>query len=195
MSKSAYYEGTREVRTFVDLNHGADVLLQIATDQREGSYYTTMASILLTAFTLEAYLNHLGQRIIPFWEQIEVIRVLDKYSVLCTHLGVEPNFSERPYQTLKSLFRFRNAIAHGKSVVLEEQKMVSASSNPSEHTPRTEWEEYSTEANAIRAREDIQEVIAELHLTAGLGKHPFVSAAAVSVTKLVDSESDEGSGS
>ena len=84
VTKDAIYTGTREVRTFVDLNHGADVLIQKTEEEPKGSYYTTMGALLLTAFTFEAYLNHLGQKRIKFWEEIESIKVLEKYAVLGT---------------------------------------------------------------------------------------------------------------
>ena len=115
MVKDAVYEGEREVRTFADLAHGADVLIMKTEQDQKGSYYTTMSSLLLTAFTFEAYLNHLGDKTIKFWEEIEPIKVMDKYSVLCKELGIKSDFSRRPYQTLRSLFKFRNSIAHGKS--------------------------------------------------------------------------------
>ena len=61
VTKDAIYDGTREVRTFVDLAHGADVLIQKTVQEPKGSYDTTMSALLLTAFTFEAYLNHLGE--------------------------------------------------------------------------------------------------------------------------------------
>ena len=125
MAKDAIYEGTREVRTFVDLAHGADVLITKTEQEPKGSYYTTMSALLLTAFTFEAYLNHLGEKTIKFWEEIEPVKVMDKYSVLCKNLGLRPDFSKRPYQTLKALFTFRNAIAHGKSQILQEKRRQS----------------------------------------------------------------------
>ena len=69
MAKDAIYEGTREVRTFVDLAHGADVLIMKTEQEEKGSYYTTMSALLLTAFTFEAYLNHLGDKTIKFWKR------------------------------------------------------------------------------------------------------------------------------
>lgn len=174
MAKDAIYEGRREVRTFADLAHGADVLIMKTEQDQRGSYYTTMSSLLLTAFTFEAYLNHLGKKNIKFWEEIEPIKVMDKYSVLCKELGITPDFSRRPYQTLKSLFKFRNSIAHGKSTILNETKAVSSRDDPHSHAPRTDWEEYCDLNNARRAKEDISEVITELHKTSGLGDHPFM---------------------
>lgn len=179
MAKDAIYSGSREVRTFVDLNHGADVLTRIAEDEPKGSYYTTMGALLLTAFTFEAYLNHLGAKRIKFWEEIESMRVMDKYTVLCKELDVTPDYSKRPYQTLRALFKFRNAIAHGKSQILEETKEVSSQDERHEHTPKAHWEEYCTLDNAMRAKEDISKIITDLHIKAGLGDYPFVHGVGV----------------
>ena len=174
MAKDAIYEGSREVRTFVDLAHGADVLIMKTEEEQKGSYYTTMSALLLTAFTFEAYLNHLGEKTISFWEEIEPIKVMGKYSVLCKNLGICPDFSKRPYQTLKILFKFRNAIAHGKSQILQETKEVSSHDEPQQHTLKAHWEEFSELENAKRSREDIAQIITELHKTAGLGDYPFI---------------------
>lgn len=142
MAKDAIYEGTREVRTFADLAHGADVLIMKSEQEPSGSDYTTMSALLLTAFTFEAYLNHLGDKTIKFWKEVEPINVTDKYRALCKHLNIEPDFSRRPYQTVHSLFKFRNAIAHGKSQILQETKEVSSRDDPYEHTPKAHWEEF-----------------------------------------------------
>jgi hypothetical protein len=174
MVKDAIYQGTREVRTFVDLAHGADVLIMKTEQEPKGSYYTTMSALLLTAFTFEAYLNHLGEKTIKFWEEIEPIKVMDKYSVLCKNMNVTPDFSKRPHQTLKALFKFRNAIAHGKSQILRETKEVSSQDSPHDHTPKAQWEEYSVLENANRAKDDVSQIITELHKAAGLGEYPFI---------------------
>ena len=64
----------REVRTFADLAHGADVLIMKTEKDQSGSYYTIMSSLLLTAFTFEAYLNHLGSKLIKFWKEISLLK-------------------------------------------------------------------------------------------------------------------------
>lgn len=174
MAKDAIYEGTREVRTFVDLAHGADVLITKTEQEPKGSYYTTMSALLLTACTFEAYLNHLGEKTIKFWGEIEPVKVMDKYSVLCKNLGLTPDFSKRPYQTLKALFTFRNAIAHGKSQILQETKEVSLQDDPHDHIPKAHWEEYSILENAKKAKDDVSQIITELHKSAGFGEYPFI---------------------
>jgi hypothetical protein len=184
MAKDAIYDGEREVRTFVDLNHGSNVLLNFAHDEPKGSYYTIMASLLLRAFTFEAYLNHLGARLLPFWESVDSIRVMEKFIVLCGHLGLKPEKGARPYQTLPKLFGFRNAIAHGKSVILRETKEVSSLSDPHDHTLKAEWEEYATLENADMAKADVSDIIKELHVAAGLGDYPFIRAPAIGSLSL-----------
>lgn len=174
MTKDAIYEGTREVRTFVDLAHGADVLIEKTEQELKGGYYTTMSALLLTAFTFEAYLNHLGEKTIKFWKEIESIKVTDKYLVLCKSLDVTPDFSRRPYQTIDALFKFRNAIAHGKSKILKKRKDVNSHDNPHEHAPKAHWEEFSILENAKRAKIDVSQIITELHKSAGLGEYPFI---------------------
>jgi hypothetical protein len=189
MAKDAVFSGEREVRTFVDLSHGSDVMLITAKDRKQGSYYTAMSSLLLRAFTFEAYLNHLGTKKTNYWDQVESIRVMDKYAVLCKMLCVEPDFSRRPYQTVGKLFKFRNSIAHGRSVVLKNSKDVSSDDEPYQHIPRAEWEEYSTIENAERAQEDISEVIIELHRAAGLGDYPFIQGVGIGSMSIKPSNS------
>jgi hypothetical protein len=124
-------------------------------------------------------LNHLGDRLLKFWPEIESIKVMEKYAVLCKQLSLSPDFSSRPYQTLRNLFKFRNAIAHGKSQILEETKEVSSQDDPYEHTPKAHWEEYCTLENAKRAKEDVSAVIKELHVAAGLGEYPFIGGVGI----------------
>ena len=174
MKKDGVLKSTREVRTFVDLAHGADVLIEKSVETAKGSYYTTMGALLLTAFTFEAYLNHLNKEIFKFCDEIEKLNVLPKYSVLCKHFGLTPDFSSRPYQTLILLFRFRNAIAHGKSVIIQETKAVDLSDTLPNWGAKAHWEEYSVLANAQRAKKDISQIIVELHKVADLGDYPFM---------------------
>lgn len=185
MSTSALFSGERELRTFVFLNQGSNALLEIAKNEPRGSYYTTMAALTMRAFTFEAYLNHLGGSVMPYWDSIDSIRVMEKVAVLCGHLKLTPNMGMRPYQTLRSLFRYRNSIAHGKSEVLVRTEVeVSASVDPHTLSPTAEWEDYTTVENAQRAQEDITAIIVELHNAAGLGPHPFVHGVALGTLTL-----------
>ncbi len=174
--QKAIVKWEREVNTFANLYYGADVLIKKTEDDEKGSYFTTMGSILLTAFTIEAYLNHIGEKLFSFWEEIESIRFMDKLRVISKHLEIEPDFSKRPYQTIRLLFRFRDSIAHGRSKILKDQKSVKIKADKDiyDYIPKSEEEEYCTLDNAKRAKEDIEIIITEIHKKANLGDYPFI---------------------
>lgn len=173
--KKVIFEGSKEIRTYYDLNHGADTLIWIAEEFPKGSNYTIMSILLLRTFTFEAYLNHLGAKTFEFWAEVDSIRVMDKYILLCKHLKLFPDYSKRPYQTLKQLFKFRNAIAHGRSELLKKTEVlhISSSGDPYDHIPKAAWKEYGTINNAKKAKKDVELIIKELHQCAGLGEYPF----------------------
>lgn len=184
--KNAIFESQREIKTFVDLFHGSDVLLKHSKEIKEGGYFTIMASLLLTAFTFEAYLNHIGKENISFWQEIEKVSIFNKYKILCTEFSLTVNTGARPYQTFKSLFKFRNSIAHGSSQILKEEKLISASEDILKYEPKTNIEEFCTEGNATKAREDIELMITELNIKIGSGDYPFTSGMSFNSITLSD---------
>jgi hypothetical protein len=102
-----------QVNTYVEMWQASSVMLDKAKKDPEGSYYQLMASLIFTAFTLEAYLNHIGQRIFKCWNDLNVI---------AEKLEVEKDDGKRPFQTVSKLFKFRNDIAPGKSVPVKHEK-------------------------------------------------------------------------
>ncbi len=109
----------RDVRTFAELSQANWVLLDNAKHCRPGYFYEWMAAILMAAFTFEAYLNHAGKAIFPYWKEMERISHRSKLNIICTQLGIKRSDDKRPYQTLVELFRFRNDVVHGKSEFLD----------------------------------------------------------------------------
>lgn len=174
MEKNAIYSASREVRAYAILDHGANVLIEKTEQEKKGSYHTATSALVLTAFTFEAYLNHLGENELNLWDDTERMLVLDKYNVLCENLKICPDFSILPYQTVKDLIKFRNAIAHGRTKIAKiDNKKISSEDNLFDHTPRAWWEEFSTLENAKRAKEDVSKVIKELHSATGQNDDPF----------------------
>src|SRR3546814_2806489 len=95
-----------------------------------------MGALLLLAFTVEAYLNHLGEKSIPFWNEIDSIRVLDKLTVICKQIGIAPNMSCRPFQRIAPLFKLRKSVAHGQTKIITESKQVETGKAPSDESGR-----------------------------------------------------------
>lgn len=104
-----------ETKTYAALLHTASHLIDSAEKRAEGSLLDLQAATVFLAFTFEAYLNHVGAKEIPFWEEIDRISNTEKLAVLSKQLGFKPDKSKRPFQTIKGLFELRNGLAHGRT--------------------------------------------------------------------------------
>ena len=159
----------REVRTFAELANGNWVLLEDAKEQRKGCFYEFLSAILMAAFKLEAYLNHVGPRLFPYWTELERLRFEGKLFIICSHLGISRENGRRPYQTISELFKFRNAVAHGRSEFLKsEGQEVGHIEELRRKKPLAKWEQLCTLEFAERAYEDTEEIIKQIHKAAGL---------------------------
>jgi hypothetical protein len=177
------YSGEREVHTFAELHHAARVLIETSQLHRRGNFYTAMSAFLLEAFTFEAYLNHLGEKHLKLWKDDERIRWKDKFKRVRRKIGLKTDGSKRPYLTLRKLFAFRNALAHGRSEIVTEEFEVDSAA-PLNYWPRTEWEKYCTRENLLMVREDVSVIIGRMHKAAGLGPYPFDTPGAKITLKL-----------
>lgn len=175
----------RQVNTYVETWHASIVTLHEAQKGPKGSmrsFYLVMASLIFTAFTLEACLNHISQQIFKCWNDLEQLSPSRKLNVIAEKLGIEKDDSKRPFQTVYKLFKFRNDIAHGKSVTLEPEKQtVVVNDTFHDYTvddymrgrPETQWEKYCTLENAQRAQIDAKSIIQILHEASGSDDIPF----------------------
>ena len=70
--------------------------------------------VVFLAFSVESYLNSIGARAIPFWEEMERLPWKSKVNVLHIAGGREPNWGQEPLQFATEVFRLRDKLAHGK---------------------------------------------------------------------------------
>jgi len=61
----------REIIAYSHMWHTSDCLLRRGQEQKAASFHQFMASLVFTAFTLEAYLNHIGSRLFQCWNDME----------------------------------------------------------------------------------------------------------------------------
>jgi len=182
--KDAIYIGKRDVRTFAELSHAADMLMQTAQQYPRGNLYTALSSLLLRAFRFEVYLNHLGERHLKLWDTKKQLKWFDKFNAICERLNFAPDTSAPPYSVLRPLFSFRNLMAHGKSETINEEIELSSGDADRYFWPLTEWERSCTWENVVRAKQEITVIIVELHKQAGLSDNPFAPPEAASSVRL-----------
>jgi len=114
----------RDQNMFAELSAAHRVLLENAQEQRDGYFYEFLSCLILAAFKFEAFLNHIGPRLLPYWEQMERLPHKNKLVIITTHLKITPDVGCRPYQTLSDLFKARDAVAHGKPMSLIHDRVV-----------------------------------------------------------------------
>ncbi|MBT3015118.1 MAG: hypothetical protein AB2672_13840 [Candidatus Thiodiazotropha endolucinida] len=174
--KKAVVKKERQVNTYAEMWHCSRVMLYNGQEHKEGSYWQFMASLLFTAFTMEAYLNHIGSKLFKCWKDVENLSPPNKLKLICEMLKIDADYSKRPYQSIKLLFKFRNDVAHGKSVKIKSDKQIQYFDKDLDVIMKkpvsTSWERYSTEKNALMCREDIEKIIRELHDKAGIEDDP-----------------------
>ena len=162
----------RQVNTYVYLWHASHVMLEKARSDQKGSIHDVMASLTFTAFTMEAYLNHVGSHIFKCWDDLERLSPLSKLNLIAEKLEIKNDEGTRPYQTVSEVFKFRNRLAHGKSMLLKsgnEIRFVDETfDRHMDESLKTEWESYCTQDNANRALVDIEAIIREFHERAGV---------------------------
>lgn len=134
----------RRVNTYAEMRHASYVMLEKAKRDPEGSYYQLMASLIFTVFALEAFVNHIGQSMIKCWDDLEQLSPSRKLNLIAEKLEIEKDDGKRPFQTVSKLFRFRNSVAHGKTVNLTSADQATVvDSNLDKHMRKplqTPWE-------------------------------------------------------
>lgn len=186
MSKSkaeVIIQKERKINTYADMWHTSHFLMEKGIEDQKGCNHQFMASLVFTAFTLEAYFNHIGQQLFRCWSDLERLGPKEKLNIIAEKLGVNIQYSKRPWQVMKNLFEFRNNIAHGKSQIIKIAKSVphrKFSDVQFGELVQTKWEKYCTQANVRKAREDVEAIIKELHR---VGKfrpdYPFFSGSQI----------------
>jgi hypothetical protein len=118
---------------------------------------------VFSAFSLEAFLNHLGQRVTPFWSSVELkLSPVEKLEVLLKVLNLQVDFGKRPFQTFKSMMKFRNALAHGKTQTLVQEVVQGFEEGQTPPFPLTSWESEISSENATVYLDDSKEIMAFL---------------------------------
>lgn len=133
----------------------------------------TYAEHWATAFTLEAFLNHIGEELFEDWrDDLEQISVKGKMRIISDKLGLKVDYGEAPWQVVPELVAFRNKVAHGKNERLFEEVILPLSKYD-EHLNKflkSNWQEAATMENAKRLRNLVQDLCLKIWTASGLSE-------------------------
>ena len=165
-----------QINTYVYLYNAADWALEQAEKNEEGRVYNCMSANLRLAFCIEAYLNHVGERLLPFWdEEIKKdLRTENKLRIIASYLKVGLDYSRRPYQSLKDIWRFRNLVVHAKTEKIRERKIQNIRKNSFPKHTKPWWERQCKLNVTKRWLKDTESIIINLHKAQGNDINPFL---------------------
>jgi len=114
MCTTIYSEET-QTNTYMYLYKTAKINLEELESSESGSFYKIITCITFCAFTLEAYMNHIGHGNCNFWNEVEKNKPLEKLKILYSIFELEFDKSSRPIQSIIEMYKYRNLLAHGKT--------------------------------------------------------------------------------
>lgn len=162
----AVVQKKRTIHMYAELWHASHCVLEAGFREPRGSSWQFLSSLVLTAFSFEAYLNHVGPRIIENWDGIERQPPLEKFNSLCKALDVDfsMGWAARPLQTIQELIEFRNTLAHGRTTEIESLPTLRDINDKIDTElgirQNQDWERrIKTGAFAKRARDDVEYVL------------------------------------
>ena len=141
-----------------------------------GCFYFSMMAGVFAAFTVEAFLNHLGQRKVKDWEVFErKLGPREKLLLLQQSLHLTADQGQRPFQTLRDMLRLRDALAHGKTEIVTTDEVVADPYEPTARYPEPDWKRLCDLASVARMVEDAEAIVRDLHTQTGSNGDPFES--------------------
>lgn len=175
---------------YVDLIHASRCVLEAGGADPKGSSWQFLSSIVLTAFAVEAYLNHRGQELwdlgrlkVATWEKFVWMGPRDKLKHLMKVLDVSfpGHWDAAPLKTLNTLLINRDALAHGKT-----QRSMAApirqTIDPAQVDEilridqRVEWRQLTQNGDfAVAALGDVERVMAALHAAEPSNCYPLLA--------------------
>jgi len=146
------------LKTYIELWSSAQFFYETAKAEPRGSAHQFKGCVIFAAFTFEAYLNHVGALTFKNWDSYErKLGYREKLGLIDDKLKFGVDHGKPPFQVIDKLFKVRNAMAHGKTELLNEEKEVHESQVEQEISfLLSEWEEYSNEKNVEKVMESVE---------------------------------------
>lgn len=95
--------------------------LMKAKEEEDGFRFRwLLPSMVFSAFRVEALCNLYGSQLFPHWTHFESMSFIGKVTLISEFMKMNVNYSAEPWQTIKRIGQFRNALAHAKPLTVSE---------------------------------------------------------------------------
>jgi len=163
----------RKVYTYRYTVMTAERLLEQARLQNERD--NSISAIIFCAFSLEGYLNHVGDELISDWSaSFERLKPKEKLISISSKFNVDIQFWKSPFQSFSTIFEIRNQLAHPKTKkhTYEKEKKKIWLNVSGQKWPAEKWEQLCVLKFAERFVTDTKEIIRYLDSHLPIEKNP-----------------------
>jgi hypothetical protein len=146
---------------FLQLNRLQQFFFREATTREADSENMFLAGLLFLAFTLEAYLDHIGSKVLPDWSKRATrLSLEEKLKVVSEHLGLVFDIESDPWKAARDIRKLRNPVAHGKDSILEYATRLDGpvSLRGFERLP-TEWQRLASKEQALGLKTRVEALL------------------------------------
>jgi len=169
-------QASTTTNTYVYCRIAARDALKKAQEQQPGWFYFAMMAGVFATFTVEGYLNHLGQKRVRDWSELErKLGPREKLLLLRGMFHLSVDIARRPFQTLHDMLRLRDALAHGKTLTVTSDLVVGDPDDETARYPQPDWKKLCSLGSVERMVEDAEEMVRHLCAQSGSKRDPFVS--------------------
>jgi hypothetical protein len=145
-------------------------------EKQEGRLYFCMTAGLFAAFTIEAYLNHIGQDKVRNWNILErKLGPREKLALLQGIFSLKADQSKSPFQSLNTILSLRNSIVHGKTETITSDTIVNEDEVGEAEYPQTDWKKLCTVSSVTKMVNDVEAMVISIHHQLGYKRDPFAS--------------------
>jgi len=171
-----HISGEGEIITYAWMWKNAKISLEAARKSEESQFFNVMNTLVFSAFSMEAFFNHLGSQLVEEWHKKErKLSKLKKLKFFSSKLKVEADFSSRPFISVIDVFKFRDLLAHGRTEVINQSEEVNLNKDDlNRYMIENEWMKLCNLETAMRVFADVESLIYLLFKAAGMGENPFM---------------------
>jgi hypothetical protein len=138
--------------------------LELSKDESQSEEINSTSCLVFAAFAIEAFLNHVGEQLFSSWKHhlSKSLSPEAKLHLISERTRLKVDFKKEPFQAFRTLFRFRNAMAHSITEDLSDEKAKDYLELDNQSWPAAEWEKLRTSKIAEKMRNDVIAIIGKI---------------------------------
>lgn len=181
--KRATFRVRHEYRPVAELLHGSWSLRDSARRDPIGAHWKCMGSLVLLAFSLEAFCQRVGPDLFKAdWlkgKKVEGLGLKRKLTAIGENVGVDVDFNVAPWQGIARLYAARSGLAHAKTGIRELVDTMNYASDVDPHEvakalAAAQWEPLINEDALDEVDQDVRSGLTMLATACGI-EFPFDS--------------------